>query len=244
MLKPRGAICNLDCEYCFYLAKEMLYPGSRSRMAENLLEEYTRQYIEAQQVPEVTFAWQGGEPTLMGVDFYRKAVAFQKKYRKPGTIIHNAFQTNGTNLNDEWGQFFRNHNFLIGISLDGPRELHDAYRVDKGGRPTFDKVMAGVEILKKYDVEFNTLTCVHSANERHPLEVYNFLRDEVGSRFLQFIPIVERDNDTGFQQGSRVTSRSVNGRQYGQFLIDIFDQWVLHDVGQVFVHLGKPVVWH
>jgi uncharacterized protein len=246
MLKPRGAICNLDCEYCFYLAKEMLYPGSRSRMAENLLEEYTRQYIEAQQIPEVTFAWQGGEPTLMGVDFYRKAVAFQKKYRKPGTIIHNAFQTNGTNLNDEWGQFFRNHNFLIGISLDGPRELHDAYRVDKGGRPTFDKVMAGVEILKKYDVEFNTLTCVHSANERHPLEVYNFLRDEVGSRFLQFIPIVERDNDTGFQQGSRVTSRSVNGRQYGQFLIDIFDQWVLHDVGQVFVQIFDVAlgVWH
>jgi uncharacterized protein len=237
MMKPRGAICNLDCEYCFYLAKEMLYPGSRSRMAEDLLEEYTRQYIEAQHVPEVTFAWQGGEPTLMGVDFYRKAVDFQKKYRKPGTIIHNAFQTNGTNLNDEWGQFFHNHNFLIGISLDGPRELHDVYRVDKGGRPTFDKVMAGVEILIKHNVEFNTLTCVHSTNERHPLDVYYFLRDEVGSRFMQFIPVVERDNDTGFQQGNRITSRSVNGRQYGQFLIDIFDEWVLHDVGQVYVQI-------
>ncbi|GIV79803.1 anaerobic sulfatase maturase [Litorilinea aerophila] len=237
MMKPRGAICNLDCKYCYFLSKEALYPGSRFRMGEDLLEEYTRQYIEAQQVPEVTFAWQGGEPTLMGLDFFKRAVELQQKYRKPGMRIYNAFQTNGVLLNDDWGRFFHEHDFLIGISIDGPEDIHDFYRVDKGGQPTFRRVMAGLEILKKHRVEFNVLTTVHAANAPHPLRVYRFLRDEAGARFIQFIPIVERDNGTGFQEGDRVTERSVTGRQYGEFLCAIFDEWVRRDVGRVFVQI-------
>jgi uncharacterized protein len=237
MLKPRGAICNLDCKYCYFLAKELLYPGSRFRMAEALLEEYTRQYIEVQQVPEVTFAWQGGEPTLMGLDFFKLAVELQQKYCRPGMKIYNALQTNGTTLDNEWSAFFQANDFLIGLSLDGPRELHDYYRVDKGGRPTFDRVMGGLELLEKHKVEFNILTAVHAANAGRPLEVYHFLRDKVGTQFIQFIPIVERDNKTGFQEGEKVTGRSVTGKQYGDFLITIFDEWVRRDVGRVFVQI-------
>jgi uncharacterized protein len=237
MLKPRGAICNLDCKYCYFLSKEMLYPGSRFRMADDLLENYTRQYIEAQRVPEVTFAWQGGEPTLMGLDFFRQAISYQKKYCKPGMRIHNALQTNGTLINEEWCQFFHEHGFLIGLSLDGPRALHDAYRVDKGGQPTFERVMAAVHLMQQHIVEFNILTTVHAANGDHPLEVYRFLRDEVQTQFVQFIPIVERDNDTGFQEGHEVTNRSVTGEQYGKFLIAIFDEWVRRDVGRMYVQI-------
>jgi uncharacterized protein len=237
MTKPRGAICNLDCEYCYFLSKEMLYPGSRFRMAAELLEEYVKQYIEAQRVPEATFAWQGGEPTLMGLDFYKLAVQLQRKHRRPGMRVINALQTNATTLTDEWCEFFREHEFLIGVSLDGPRELHDRYRVDKGGRPTFDRVIAGVSLLRKHRVEFNVLTTLHAANAGHPLEVYRFLRDDVGARFIQFIPIVERDNDTGFQEGLDVTGRSVTARRYGEFLCEVFDEWVRRDVGRVFVQI-------
>ncbi len=237
MTKPRGAICNLDCTYCYFLSKEMLYPGSRFRMADDLLEEYTRQYIAAQQVPVVTFAWQGGEPTLMGLDFFKRAVELQQKYRAPGTRIYNAFQTNGVLLNDDWCRFFHAHDFLIGISIDGPQALHDAYRVDKGGNPTFRRVMDGLALLKKHHVEFNILTTVHAGNVEHPLEVYHFLRDEAGAQFMQFIPIVERDNETGFQEGGTVTDRSLTGRQYGEFLCAIFDEWVRRDVGRIFVQI-------
>ncbi len=172
MTKPHGAICNLDCHYCFFLKKERLYPDSDFRMSPEVLEDYTRQTIAAQQVPEVTFAWQGGEPTLMGVDFFRQAVALQAKYCKPGMRIHNAFQTNGVLLDDEWCAFFKAHGFLIGISIDGPRELHDTYRQDKGGRPTFDRVMRGLDYLQKHKVEYNVLTCVNAVNAEHPLEAY------------------------------------------------------------------------
>lgn len=237
MVKPRGSICNLDCHYCFYLKKEKLYPQGGFRMSDKLLEAYTRQHIEAQDVPEVTFAWQGGEPTLMGVDFFRKAVEFQAKYRKSGMTIKNSFQTNATLLDDEWCQFLQENNFLVGVSIDGPRELHDTYRQDKGGRPTFDKVMRGIRLLQKHSVEFNTLTCVNAVNASRGLEVYRFLRDEVGTKFMQFIPIVERDNETGFQKGLKITDRSVSGPQYGEFLIDVFDEWVRRDVGQVFVQI-------
>jgi uncharacterized protein len=237
MMKPRGAICNLDCTYCYFLSKEMLYPGSRFRMADDLLEEYTRQYIEAQRVPEVTFAWQGGEPTLMGLEFFKRAVELQQHYRRPGMQIHNAFQTNGTLLDDDWCRFFREHDFLIGISIDGPQHLHDHYRVDKGGRPTFGRVMAGLELLKKHRVEFNILTTVHAGNVAHGQEVYRFLRDQAGTRFMQFIPIVERANETGFQEGTDVTDRSLTGAQYGEFLCAIFDEWVRRDVGRVFVQI-------
>lgn len=237
MTKPRGAICNLDCKYCYFLSKEMMYPGSRFRMADELLENYTRQYIEAQQVPEVTFAWQGGEPTLMGLDFFKRAVELQQQYKRPGMRIHNAFQTNGVLLDDDWCAFFHENDFLIGLSVDGPQHIHDAYRVDKGGRPTFAKVMDGLALLKRHKVEFNILTTVHAANAEHGVEVYRTMRDEIGTQFLQFIPIVERDNDTGYQEGEDVTDRSISAVQYGQFLSDIFDEWVRHDVGRVFVQI-------
>jgi uncharacterized protein len=237
MVKPRGAICNLDCQYCYFLSKEMLYPGSRFQMANDLLERYIRQYIAAQPRPEVTFGWQGGEPTLMGLAFFEQAVALQQRYRPQGGRIVNTLQTNGVTLNDDWCRFFRQNNFLIGISMDGPRPLHDAYRVDKGGQPTFDRVMHGLRLLQRHGVEFNVLTTVHAANAGQPLEVYRFLRDEAGARYLQFIPIVERDNQTGFQEGDGVTERSVTAEQYGHFLISIFDDWVRRDVGRVFVQI-------
>ena len=237
MTKPRGAICNLDCKYCYFLSKERLYPNSDFRMSETLLEEYTRQFIEAQHTPEITFAWQGGEPTLMGLDFYKQAVSYQQKYRKPYTIILNTMQTNAVTLDDDWCDFFAQNNFLIGVSLDGPQKLHDAYRVDKGGAPTFDRVIRGINLLKKHGVEFNILTTVHHENADYPLEIYRFMRDELQTQFLQFIPIVERDNATGFQEGSAVTTRSVGAEQYGEFLMTIFDEWVRHDVGSMFVQI-------
>lgn len=237
MTKPRGAICNLDCAYCYFLSKEQLYTGSRFRMDEELLENYVRQYIAGQRVPEVTFAWQGGEPTLMGVDFFRKAVEFQNVYRRPGMKVVNTLQTNATRLTDEWCQFFKQEKFLVGVSLDGPRNIHDTYRVDKGGNPTFERVMRGLDLLKKHDVDFNILTTLHAANADDPLRIYRFLRDEVGTRYMQFIPIVERDNETGFQEGDQLTPRSISGRQYGTFLNTVFDEWVRRDVGAVFVQI-------
>ncbi len=237
MMKPRGAICNLDCKYCYFLAKEDLYPGSSFRMSDDLLEEYIRQYIEAQQVPEVTFAWQGGEPTLMGLEFFQKAIELQKKHQKPDTRLFNSLQTNGTLLDEDWCRFFHDNDFLIGLSMDGPKALHDAYRVDKGGKPTFDTVMRAAEMMQTHGVEFNILTTVHAANAESPLEVYRFMRDVVKTRFLQFIPIVELDNETGYQEGDEVTRRSVTGKQYGNFLVRIFDEWVRQDVGKMYVQI-------
>lgn len=246
MLKPRGAICNLDCSYCYYLSKEKLYPGSSFRMSDELLEEFIRQYIESQNVPEIVFAWQGGEPLLMGLDFYRKAIECQHRYAPQGVRIVNAFQTNGLLLDEEWCSFLHDHGFLIGLSLDGPEEMHDAFRVDRGGGPTWARVMKGLEHLQKHEVEFNILTCVHAANMHHPVEVYRFLRDEVEAWFIQFIPIVERDNNTGLQEGERITDRSVTGQAYGSFLIDVFDEWVRSDVGSMFVQIFDVALaaWH
>ena len=246
MTKPRGAVCNLDCKYCYFLKKEVLYPGVELRMNDNVLESYTRQYIEAQRVPEVTFAWQGGEPTLMGLEFFERTVEFQNKYREPGMKVINTLQTNGTTLDDDWCAFFKEHDFLIGLSLDGPRELHDKYRLDKGGKASFDRVMKGLELLKKHQVEFNILTSVHAGNVEHALDVYRFLRDEVGTHFIQFIPIVERKNESGYQEGFKVTRRSVTGVGYGQFLISIFDAWIRRDVGQIFVQIFDVAlgVWY
>ncbi|HEY7974953.1 MAG TPA: anaerobic sulfatase maturase [Ktedonobacterales bacterium] len=240
LAKPTGAICNLDCEYCFFLSKEQLYPGSRFRMSDELLETYIRQLIESHRSPEVTIAWQGGEPTLMGLDFYRRAVALEAHYQKPHTTIQNTMQTNGTLLTDEWCEFFREHNFLIGLSLDGPPAMHDAFRKDKGGHPTSEKVLRAARLLSAHQVDFNILTTVNAANADHPLEVYRFLRDEVGATFIQFISIVERvnaDGHTGLQEGSTVTERSVTADQWGHFLITVFDEWVRRDVGRVFVQM-------
>ncbi|MBI25102.1 MAG: anaerobic sulfatase maturase [Roseibacillus sp.] len=237
MVKPRGPICNLDCEYCYYLSKETLFPGSGFRMTEEVLENYVRSYIEAQHGPEVTFAWQGGEPTLMGLEFFETVIRLQRKHHRSDVRIVNTLQTNGTKLDDDWGRFFKEHGFLIGLSLDGPRDLHDRYRVTKGGGPSFDDVMHGLRLLQRHGVEHNILCCVHEGNAGAPLEVYRFLRDEAGALHLQFIPIVIRDNDTGFQEGSGVVPPSVGSRQYGEFLVAIFDDWVRQDVGRVFVQI-------
>jgi uncharacterized protein len=238
LAKPTGAACNLDCAYCFFLDKEILYPGSKFRMSDETLEQYIRQLIEAHQTNEVNIAWQGGEPTLMGLDFYRRSMAFVEKYRRPGMQFLHTMQTNGTLVDDEWAAFFKEHDFLIGISIDGPHQLHDIYRVDKGGKPTLDKVMRGVRFLQKHQVEFNVLTTVNRVNADYPLEVYRFLRDEVGTTWMQFIPVVERINADGltlYQQGTTVSERSVLPDQFGRFLSDIFDEWVRHDVGRIFI---------
>jgi uncharacterized protein len=235
--KPTGAICNLDCAYCFFLAKELLYPGSRFRMADELLENYIRQLIESHQTPEVTIAWQGGEPTLMGLDFFKRSIEHARKYAQPDQTIQHTIQTNGTLINDEWAAFFKEHHFLVGISIDGPRERHDVYRQDKGGAPTFDKVMRGLSFLKKHGVEWNALVTLNRANVDHPVEVYRFLRDECGATFIQFIPIVERLHVNGVPFGSEVTDRSVTARQYGQFLIDVFEEWVRRDIAKVYVQM-------
>jgi uncharacterized protein len=257
LAKPTGAVCNLDCKYCFFLSKEMLYPGSRFRMADELLDTYIRQLIESHaRAPDVNIAWQGGEPTLMGLDFFKRSVEYAEKYRRPNQQIVYTIQTNGTRLDDDWGAFFKQHNFLVGISIDGPREMHDAYRVNKGGQGSFDQVLRGLDFLKKHQVDFNILCTVHAANQDHPLEVYHFFRDELKAQYIQFIPIVERASQetlqianqgwserTGgerplyIQQGNLVTGRSVNAEKYGQFLNAIFDEWVRRDVGKVFVNM-------
>jgi uncharacterized protein len=237
MTKPRGALCNLDCAYCYFLKKKALYPRSDFFMSDELLKKFTRQYIQAQEVPLVTFAWQGGEPTLMGMDFYQRAVDYQKQYAPAGMEILNTLQTNATLLDDRWCEFFKEHHFLIGISIDGPSELHDVYRKDKGGAPTLHRVLAGLQCLKKHEVDFNILTCVHAANQNDPLWVYRFLRDELEAQFIQFIPIVERDHKKGEQRGNKITNRSVSSKKYGDFLITIFDEWVRKDVGEVFVQI-------
>jgi uncharacterized protein len=256
LAKPTGAICNLDCEYCFFLSKEMLYPGSRFRMADGLLETYIRQLIESHQTPEVTVAWQGGEPTLMGLDFFKRSIEYADKYKAPGMSISYSLQTNGTLLDDDWCHFFRENGFLVGISIDGPPELHDAYRRDKGGGPTFERVHRGLQLLKRHDVDFNVLCTVHAANGDHPVEVYRFFRDELGASFIQFIPIIERVDaamvdaaNVGWgtagrekrplyiQRGDQVTERSVTAAQYGDFLIGVFDEWLRNDVGRVYVQI-------
>jgi uncharacterized protein len=239
MAKPSGAACNLNCAYCFFLEKEKLYPGSDLRMSRAVLEEYLSQYTRGQRVPEATVAWQGGEPTLMGLDFFRQAVALAGAYALPGMRVAHTMQTNGTLLDDTWCEFLRENEFLVGLSMDGPRELHDAYRLDKGGRGTFARVMRAARLMQQHGVDFNILCTVHAANAGHPLEVYRFFRDELGAEWIQFIPIVERinyDGTTLLQQGDKVTDRSVDPTQWGDFLIAIFDEWVRRDVGAMFVN--------
>jgi uncharacterized protein len=256
MAKPTGSVCNLACQYCFFLSKEMLYPGSRFRMADELLETYVRQLLESHPGPEVNITWQGGEPSLMGLDFFERSVAYAERHQKPGQAISYSIQTNGTRLDDEWSAFFKAHGFLVGLSVDGPRELHDAYRVDKGGRGSFDEVIRGWDSLGRHGVDVNILCTVHAANAGHPLEVYRFFRDELKTQFIQFIPIVERVSadmlpvaNRGWSErgsdprplylvdGDRVTERSVDPAQWGRFLIAIFDEWVRRDVGRVFVQM-------
>ncbi len=254
LAKPTGAICNLACAYCFFLSKEELYPGSEFRMSDEVLEAYIAQLLAAHQAPEIAVAWQGGEPTLMGLDFFERSIALVEKHRKPHQRVSYSVQTNGTRLDDAWCAFFRQHKFLVGLSVDGPRAMHDAYRVNKGGSGSFDQVMRGLELLRAHAVDVNVLCTVHAANADAPLEVYRFFRDDLHAEFVQFIPVVERATTEGLpivnqgwgkgddprrplytQNGSRVSERSVGAAQYGRFLTAIFDEWVRRDVGRVFV---------
>jgi uncharacterized protein len=242
LAKPTGSRCNLACDYCFFLKKEQLYPGSEFRMSDQVMESYIRQTIRGQGLPEVTIAWQGGEPTLMGLDFFRRAMAVERKYARPGMRIENTLQTNGVLLDVDWCHFFRENNVLVGLSVDGPRHLHDVYRRDKAGHSVFDQVVRAVRLMQAHGVEFNILCTVNAANSLHPLEVYRFFRDELKTPYLQFIPVVERASESGAQEGTAVTERSVRGEQYGRFLIEIFDEWIRHDVGRVFVQTFDGVL--
>jgi serine-type anaerobic sulfatase-maturating enzyme len=256
LTKPSGSACNIDCQYCFFLSKEALYPDDRQRMSEETLEVYIRQLLESHRTPVVTVAWQGGEPTLMGLPFFQRSMELVDKYRRPEQEVHHTFQTNGIALDDAWCEFFKKHDVLVGLSVDGPREIHDQYRVTRGGKGTFDLVMQGLSFLRRHGVRYNILCTANAANHYHGRRVYRFFRDELEAEWIQFIPIVERAtpetlpianlgwSDRPGQQrllytqtGSLVTNRSVGGRQYGQFLIDIFEEWVRRDVGKVFVQL-------
>lgn len=244
MLKPGGSLCNLDCHYCYYLDKADLYGGREPRMTVDMLEKVVRDYIAANDVPEVQFNWHGGEPLVMGLDFYRKAVEFQRKYAD-GKTVFNTLQTNGTLLDAAWADFFRENHFLVGLSLDGPKDIHDKYRKDKGGQPTFDRVMNGLRILRSREVAFNTLSTVNKASEGRGLEVYQFLKS-VGSQYMQFLPVVEHvlnrksarphivDPAT---EGAQLAFWSVSAGGFGRFMCDIFDYWVRNDVGQFYVGL-------
>jgi len=264
MVKPIGSICNLDCSYCYYLSKqELLGKPDQWRISEPLLETFIRQYFEGQNCKEVVFSWQGGEPTLLGVDFFKRVVELQRKYCPPHVRCENDLQTNGVNLDDAWCAFLREHNFLVGLSIDGPRLLHDHYRKDRSGRGSFTRVFRAAKLLKKHNVSFATLSCVNRRTSKHPLEVYRFLRDEVGSLRMQFIPVVEpigfrqaapRRRDThlspvaGFPKGRRGTTGpavedwSVEPEDWGDFLCRIFDEWHRRDLGKIHVNYFEAAV--
>lgn len=251
--KPTGAACNLDCSYCFFLSKEALWGQTSQRMSHDTLESFIANFLDAQPDGDVTLGWQGGEPTLRGLGFFREAVDLTEQLRRPAQRVRHTIQTNGTLLDDEWGAFLAEQGFLVGLSIDGPRHLHDAYRVNKAGRGTYDQVVRGWEYLRRHEVDTNLLCTVNARNADHPLEIYRHFRDDLGARHLQFIPIVERVQ-TGQEQlaedgwrdasgayvayrqaGTGVTSRTVLPEQYGRFLTTIFDEWVARDVGTVFV---------
>ncbi len=259
MAKPIGPICNLDCEYCYYLHKEDLYPENKQwRMAPKTLETFIKQYIDAQPktAREITFAWQGGEPTLLGLEFFKHIVELEQKHARPGQKIVNAFQTNGVLLDEEWASFFKQNDFLIGLSMDGPAALHDRYRYDKKGEGTFLKVHHALQLLQRHQVDFNVLVVVNRENGSHGKKVYTYLRDN-GVEYFQFIPIVEKRgigehpeppispslNETSIGASGAgewdhlVSSRSVRPEQFGGFLIAVFDEWIRRDVGKVFVQI-------
>ena len=247
MVKPAGPSCNLNCTYCYYLEKKKLYPGKKDfKMTEDLLDNFTKQFIEAHEIPVVTFTWQGGEPTLMGLDFFRKVIELQKKY-KGEKKIENAFQTNGTRLDDDWCKFFSDNNILVGISIDGPEHNHDHYRKTFSGGPSFKRVMKGIELLHKNKVEFNTLSVVNDYNVHFASETYHFLK-KAGSGFIQFLPVVERFASTSseetltlvpqsYDKESAITEWSVGAGDFGKFLITIFDEWVRNDVARYYVQI-------
>lgn len=238
MAKPVGASCNLNCSYCFYHDKEALYPHIKL-MSDQVLDTYLRQVIQSEPTDQITIAWQGGEPTLASTDFYERAATLAAKYLPSGKRIQWTIQTNGVLLNDEWCKLFKKLGYLVGLSLDGPRSVHDAYRVDRQKKGTFDRVIKAVGLLQRYKVEYNVLTCVNSANCNSGREVYRFLRDQVDAKYIQFIPVVKRINsrDQTRRLSSQVTAETVKPKKWGEFLNAVFDEWVRHDVGKVFVLL-------
>jgi uncharacterized protein len=256
LAKPSGSTCNIDCTYCFFLSKEALYPNSRSRMSDETLDSYIRQLLESHETPEVTVAWQGGEPTLMRIDFFRRALEAIERHRRPGQVVTQTFQTNGLLIDDAWAAFLAENDILVGLSVDGPKDIHDTYRKDRRGQGTFDLVMRGLDRLKAHGVRFNILCTVNAANQHRGREVYRFFRDTLGADWMQFIPIIERATaetlpiaNKGWsetpgesrllytQTGDLVTERSVEPRAYGTFLIDIYEDWLRNDVGRVFVQM-------
>lgn len=228
---PTRPSSNIDYACCLLLPTEAAHADGISRVPEATHEAYIRQLLESHRAPEVTVAWQGGEPTLMGLEFFRHSIDLVEKYRKPGQIVRHAIQTNGLLLDDEWCALFKQHSFLVGLSVDGPREVHDTYHVDRGGTGTFDRAMRAWQLLCKHGVDFSIVCTVNAANQKYGRAVYRFLRDALGARSMQFVPIVER------QAGDGVTARSVGARQYGRFLVEIFEEWVRNDVGEVYVRL-------
>ncbi len=245
MIKPAGSTCNLDCHYCYYLDKALQYGGKQAVMSDELLEIYVRQYIEANDVPEVMFCWHGGEPLLLGIEFYQRAIEYQKIYAGEKKIM-NTLQTNATLVTEEWCRFFADNEFLIGVSLDGPKDIHDTFRLTKQQQPTYDKVMAAIAMMKEHGVEFNTLSVVNNLCEGRGAEIYNFFKS-IGSKYMQFLPAVEHVVDkpnyhrplivSPETEGAYIAEWSVSPRGYGQFLIDIFDQWVINDVGNYYVQM-------
>jgi uncharacterized protein len=248
--KPIGPLCNLNCEYCFYLEKQALFaPNEKHRMSDDVLRAFIANYITSQPTPVIEFVWQGGEPTLLGIDFFKRVVELQKQFSGAKTIT-NSLQTNGTLLTDEWCAFLKKHNFMVGISLDGPREIHDRYRRDWKGAGSFDQVMRGLKLLQKYKVEYNVLACVARETAHRPLNIYRFFKSQ-GVEFIQFSPVVERMPDSSSRQlglrlagtaslekaeeQAEVTPWCVIPEEYGDFLIDIYEEWVRHDVGNIFV---------
>lgn len=247
MAKPVGPLCNLNCEYCFYTEKAALFPKKEYQtflMKDDVLEQYIKEYISSQTIPEISFVWQGGEPMLAGLDFYKKAVELQKKYAN-GKKISNSIQTNGVLLNEEWCDFLSKNDFMVGLSLDGPEHIHNRYRKDKNGNGSFEKVMKGLELLKRYHIPYNVLACVAADTCDSPLETYRFFKKN-GVKYIQFTPVVERIADEASKQcglqhanpdakTAKVTPWTVNAEKYGAFLVEIFDEWVKHDVGEIFV---------
>lgn len=244
MLKPAGSLCNLRCKYCYYLEKNALYTEQKNHViSDEMLDKFIREYIEAQTSPDVLFCWHGGETLMRPISFYRRAIELQRKYAR-GRRIDNTIQTNATMLTDEWCEFFRENNFLVGVSIDGPQEFHDEYRRTATGKPTFHKVMQGIRLLNKHNVEWNALAVVNDFNADYPLEFYNFFK-EIGCHYIQFTPIVERRierNDglslaPGMEEGGELVDFSVTPEQWGKFLCTIFDEWVRHDVGTYFIQI-------
>ncbi|MCD8030560.1 MAG: anaerobic sulfatase-maturation protein [Bacteroides sp.] len=245
MLKPVGSVCNLACEYCYYLEKSHLYRETpRQVMSDELLEKFIEEYIQSQTMPQVLFTWHGGETLMRPLSFYRKVVELQKKYAR-GRTIDNSIQTNGTLLTDEWCRFFKEHNWLVGVSIDGPQEFHDEYRKNKQGKPSFHKVMQGIRLLNKHGVEWNAMAVVNDFNADYPLDFYRFFK-EIGCHYIQFAPIVERrlSHTDGRTLASpadggkgELTDFSVTPQQWGRFLCTIFDEWVKKDVGTFFIQL-------